>query len=75
MAAPGRHVGRFIQRNGRLLVNNLEQTCSHRSKEAVLEALAATVSRDPTAYPYQFQDDSYLAPRTSLEFVRRHLHM
>lgn len=37
-------------------------------KEAVLEALAATVSRDPTAYPYQFQDDSYLAPRTGAEF-------
>ncbi|TMS17521.1 Pentatricopeptide repeat domain-containing protein 3, mitochondrial [Larimichthys crocea] len=99
MAAPGRHVGRFIHRNGRLLLNNLQQTRSHRSfgwtaalrqqaaeadkestetiviprkktwsKEAVLEALAATVSRDPTAYPYQFQDDSYLAPRTSLEF-------
>ncbi|KAG8004264.1 Pentatricopeptide repeat domain-containing protein 3, partial [Nibea albiflora] len=26
--------------------------------------------QDPTAYPYQFQDDSYLAPRTSLEFVQ-----
>ncbi|XP_035525803.1 pentatricopeptide repeat domain-containing protein 3, mitochondrial [Morone saxatilis] len=38
------------------------------SKEAVLEALASTVSRDPTAYPYQFQDDPYLYPRTSSEF-------
>uniref|UniRef100_A0A668UU78 Small ribosomal subunit protein mS39 n=1 Tax=Oreochromis aureus TaxID=47969 RepID=A0A668UU78_OREAU len=38
------------------------------SKEAVLEALASTVSRDPTAYPYQFQDDPYLSPRTSTEF-------
>ncbi|CAK6969356.1 pentatricopeptide repeat domain-containing protein 3%2C mitochondrial [Scomber scombrus] len=38
------------------------------SKEAVLEALAATVSRDPTAYPYQFQDDPYLSPKTSTEF-------
>ncbi|XP_044220687.1 pentatricopeptide repeat domain-containing protein 3, mitochondrial [Thunnus albacares] len=38
------------------------------SKEAVLEALASTVSRDPTAYPYQFQDDPYLSPRTSAEF-------
>uniref|UniRef100_A0A3Q0SYC6 Small ribosomal subunit protein mS39 n=1 Tax=Amphilophus citrinellus TaxID=61819 RepID=A0A3Q0SYC6_AMPCI len=40
------------------------------SKEAVLEALASTVSRDPTAYPYQFQDDPYLSPRTSAEFQR-----
>uniref|UniRef100_M3ZP93 Small ribosomal subunit protein mS39 n=1 Tax=Xiphophorus maculatus TaxID=8083 RepID=M3ZP93_XIPMA len=39
------------------------------NKEAVLEALASTVQRqDPTAYPYQFQDDSYLSPRTSTEF-------
>ncbi|XP_041653608.1 pentatricopeptide repeat domain-containing protein 3, mitochondrial [Cheilinus undulatus] len=36
-------------------------------KEAVLEALAATVSRDPTAYPHQFQDDPYLSPKTSTE--------
>ncbi|XP_061582407.1 small ribosomal subunit protein mS39 [Cololabis saira] len=35
---------------------------------AVLEALASTVSRDPTAYPYQFQDDPFLSPRTSSEF-------
>lgn len=34
----------------------------------MLEALASTVHRDPTAYPYQFQDDSYLSPRTSAEF-------
>ncbi|XP_068439696.1 small ribosomal subunit protein mS39 [Clinocottus analis] len=99
MAAPGRHVGHYIQRNGRLLRNNFEQLWSHRSfvctpalqqqaaeankdstesvviprkktwsKEAVLEALAATVSRDPTAHPYQFQDDSFLSPRTSMEF-------
>uniref|UniRef100_A0A3P9N285 Small ribosomal subunit protein mS39 n=1 Tax=Poecilia reticulata TaxID=8081 RepID=A0A3P9N285_POERE len=38
------------------------------NKEAVLEALASTVQRDPTAYPYQFQDDPYLSPRTSVEF-------
>uniref|UniRef100_A0A3Q4G3J7 Small ribosomal subunit protein mS39 n=1 Tax=Neolamprologus brichardi TaxID=32507 RepID=A0A3Q4G3J7_NEOBR len=38
------------------------------SREAVLETLASTVSRDPTAYPYQFQDDPYLSPRTSTEF-------
>ncbi|XP_034545147.1 pentatricopeptide repeat domain-containing protein 3, mitochondrial [Notolabrus celidotus] len=38
------------------------------SKEAVLEALSATVSRDPTSYSYQFQDDPYLSPRTSSEF-------
>ncbi|XP_074529782.1 small ribosomal subunit protein mS39 [Halichoeres trimaculatus] len=38
------------------------------SKEAVLEALAATVSKDPTAYDYQFHDDPYLYPRTSPEF-------
>ncbi|KAM6924019.1 small ribosomal subunit protein mS39 [Xenentodon cancila] len=36
--------------------------------EALLEALASTVSRDPTAYPYQFQDDPYLSPRTVAEF-------
>ncbi|XP_040903378.1 pentatricopeptide repeat domain-containing protein 3, mitochondrial isoform X2 [Toxotes jaculatrix] len=99
MAASGRHVGHCIQRNGRFLLNNLEQLWGHRSfswtpalhqqaaeankesteniviprkktwsKEAVLEALAATVSRDPTAYNYQFQDDPYLSPRTSTEF-------
>ncbi|XP_054453669.1 pentatricopeptide repeat domain-containing protein 3, mitochondrial [Anoplopoma fimbria] len=38
------------------------------SKEAVLEALASTVSRDPTAHPYLFQDDPYLSPRTNPEF-------
>lgn len=26
--------------------------------------------QDPTAYPYHFQDDPYLSPRTSAEFVR-----
>ncbi|XP_025754280.1 small ribosomal subunit protein mS39 isoform X2 [Oreochromis niloticus] len=96
MAAPGRHIGHSMQRNGRFLLYNLEQLLGHRgfgwtsalrqqaaeestesviiprkktwSKEAVLEALASTVSRDPTAYPYQFQDDPYLSPRTSTEF-------
>ncbi|XP_044062196.1 pentatricopeptide repeat domain-containing protein 3, mitochondrial [Siniperca chuatsi] len=99
MAAPGRHVGHYIQRNSRFLLNNFEQLWGPRSfgwtpalrqqaaeanrestetvviprkktwsKEAVLEALASTVSRDPTAYPYQFQDDPYLSPRTSAEF-------
>ncbi|XP_034738950.1 pentatricopeptide repeat domain-containing protein 3, mitochondrial [Etheostoma cragini] len=98
MAAPGRHVGRYIQQNSRVLINNFEQLWGHRSfgwtpalrqhavaneestgtiviprkktwsKEAVLEALASTVSRDPTAYSYQFQDDPYLSPRTSSEF-------
>ncbi|KAM9357148.1 small ribosomal subunit protein mS39 [Symphorus nematophorus] len=99
MAAPGRHVGHYIQRNSRFLVNNFEQLWSHRSfgwtpalrqqaaeankestetiviprkktwsKEALLEALASTVSRDPTSYPYEFQDDPYLSPRTSAEF-------
>uniref|UniRef100_A0A1A8RTI5 Small ribosomal subunit protein mS39 n=1 Tax=Nothobranchius rachovii TaxID=451742 RepID=A0A1A8RTI5_9TELE len=38
------------------------------SKEAVLEALASTLNRDSTAYPYQFQDDPYLSPRTVTEF-------
>ncbi|KAJ8015167.1 hypothetical protein DPEC_G00023330 [Dallia pectoralis] len=38
------------------------------SKEAVLQALAATVKRDPTAPHYMFQDDPYLTPRTSGEF-------
>lgn len=27
--------------------------------------------QDPTAYPYQFQDDPYLSPKTSTEFVRQ----
>ncbi|XP_061541652.1 small ribosomal subunit protein mS39 [Phycodurus eques] len=38
------------------------------NKESVLEALARTVRRDPTAYPYQFQDDPYLSPRNAAEF-------
>lgn len=33
-----------------------------------MQALAATVNRDPTACHYMFQDDSYLTPRTSGEF-------
>ncbi|XP_077388928.1 small ribosomal subunit protein mS39 isoform X2 [Festucalex cinctus] len=37
-------------------------------KESVLEALAMTVQRDPTTYPYQFQDDPFLSPRTTNEF-------
>ncbi|KAK1887482.1 Pentatricopeptide repeat domain containing protein 3 mitochondrial [Dissostichus eleginoides] len=99
MAAPGRHVGHYIQRNSRVLLNNFEQLWSHRnfgwtsalrqqaaeankeptdtiviprkktwSKEAVLEALSSTVGRDPTAYPYNFQDDPFLSPRTVNEF-------
>ncbi|XP_049712719.1 pentatricopeptide repeat domain-containing protein 3, mitochondrial [Elephas maximus indicus] len=31
-------------------------------KVAVLQALASTVNRDPTAAPYAFQDDPYLVP-------------
>lgn len=27
------------------------------------------IFQDPTAYQYMFQDDSYLTPRTSGEFV------
>ncbi|XP_067103713.1 small ribosomal subunit protein mS39 [Osmerus mordax] len=38
------------------------------SKEAVLQALASTVNRDPTAPHYMFQDDPYLTPRNSGEF-------
>ncbi|XP_054890773.1 pentatricopeptide repeat domain-containing protein 3, mitochondrial [Poeciliopsis prolifica] len=99
MAAPCKHVGQHIHRNGRFLRFNIDQLFASRSfgrtsalqqqatdlhkeskeaiviprkkswsKEAVLEALASTVQRDPTAYPYQFQDDSYLSPRTSAEF-------
>ncbi|XP_060904774.1 small ribosomal subunit protein mS39 [Labrus mixtus] len=99
MASSGRHVGHYIQRNSRFLLNNLDQLWVNRtfgwtsalrqhaaetitestdtiviprkktwSKEAVLEALTATVSRDPTAYSYQFQDDPYLTPRTAPEF-------
>ncbi|XP_069779758.1 small ribosomal subunit protein mS39 isoform X2 [Narcine bancroftii] len=37
-------------------------------KLAVLQALSATVNRDPTAAHYRFQDDPYLLPRTSPEF-------
>ncbi|XP_068596628.1 small ribosomal subunit protein mS39 [Brachionichthys hirsutus] len=37
------------------------------SKEAVLEALASTVSRDLTAFPHRFQDDPYLSPQTFAE--------
>eukprot|EP00062_Callorhinchus_milii_P012892 gi/632960409/ref/XP_007896180.1/ PREDICTED: pentatricopeptide repeat domain-containing protein 3, mitochondrial isoform X1 [Callorhinchus milii] len=37
-------------------------------KLAVLQALASTVNRDPTAAHYRFQDDSYLIPKTSPEF-------
>ncbi|XP_037531339.1 pentatricopeptide repeat domain-containing protein 3, mitochondrial [Nematolebias whitei] len=98
MAAPCRHLGRYVQRNGRFLPFNLEHLLGSRSfsltpaayqsaevhqesaasviipkkktwsKEAVLEALASTVNRDPTVYPYQFQDDAFLSPRTPLEF-------
>lgn len=34
----------------------------------MLEALSSTVGRDPTAYPYNFQDDPFLSPRTVNEF-------
>nr|XP_033807782.1 pentatricopeptide repeat domain-containing protein 3, mitochondrial isoform X2 [Geotrypetes seraphini] len=37
-------------------------------KLAVLQALASTVNRDPTASHYMFQDDPYLIPRTTAEF-------
>ncbi|XP_062903125.1 small ribosomal subunit protein mS39 [Mobula hypostoma] len=37
-------------------------------KLAVLQALATTVNRDPTAVHYRFQDDPYLIPRTSPEY-------
>ncbi|CAL1614386.1 unnamed protein product [Knipowitschia caucasica] len=100
MAAPGRHVGHCLQKNGQFLLNNIERLWFCRSfhwsrvlqqhaaeahtdssesvvipkkktwsSTAVLEALAATVNRDPTAHPHQFQDDSYLSPRTSSEFA------
>ncbi|XP_028271641.1 small ribosomal subunit protein mS39 [Parambassis ranga] len=98
MAAPGRHVGHYVQKNGKFLFCNVEQLLSQRSfgwtaalrqqaaeankestetvviprkkswsKEAVLEALATTISRDATAYPYHFQDDPYLYPRNSFQ--------
>ncbi|XP_056625594.1 pentatricopeptide repeat domain-containing protein 3, mitochondrial isoform X2 [Triplophysa dalaica] len=38
------------------------------SKEALLQALASTVNRDPTASQYRFQDDPFLTPRTSGEY-------
>ncbi|KAL6089556.1 hypothetical protein STEG23_000437 [Scotinomys teguina] len=34
---------------------------------AVLQALASTVNRDPTAVPYVFQDDPYLIPTSTVE--------
>ncbi|XP_029448627.1 pentatricopeptide repeat domain-containing protein 3, mitochondrial isoform X2 [Rhinatrema bivittatum] len=37
-------------------------------KTAVLQALASTVKRDPTASHYMFQDDPYLIPKTTAEF-------
>uniref|UniRef100_A0A7D9NKJ4 Small ribosomal subunit protein mS39 n=1 Tax=Xenopus tropicalis TaxID=8364 RepID=A0A7D9NKJ4_XENTR len=37
-------------------------------KTAVLQALAYTVSHDPTAAHYMFQDEPFLAPKTSSEF-------
>ncbi|XP_051010674.1 pentatricopeptide repeat domain-containing protein 3, mitochondrial [Acomys russatus] len=36
-------------------------------KVAVLQALASTVNRDPTAAPYVFQDDPYLVPTSAVE--------
>ncbi|XP_023598107.1 small ribosomal subunit protein mS39 isoform X3 [Trichechus manatus latirostris] len=36
-------------------------------KVAVLQALASTVNRDPTAAPYAFQDDPYLIPASVME--------
>ncbi|XP_066504790.1 small ribosomal subunit protein mS39 [Hoplias malabaricus] len=38
------------------------------NKESVLQALASTINRDPTASHYIFQDDAYLTPKTSAEF-------
>ncbi|XP_052010630.1 pentatricopeptide repeat domain-containing protein 3, mitochondrial [Xyrauchen texanus] len=38
------------------------------SEVAVLQALASTVNKDPTASHYRFQDDPFLIPRTSGEF-------
>uniref|UniRef100_A0A8C6RCT7 Small ribosomal subunit protein mS39 n=1 Tax=Nannospalax galili TaxID=1026970 RepID=A0A8C6RCT7_NANGA len=42
-------------------------TYHSRDKVAVLQALASTVNRDPTAAPYAFQDDPYLLPTSTLE--------
>uniref|UniRef100_A0A6I8Q0X5 Small ribosomal subunit protein mS39 n=1 Tax=Xenopus tropicalis TaxID=8364 RepID=A0A6I8Q0X5_XENTR len=39
-----------------------------KDKTAVLQALAYTVSHDPTAAHYMFQDEPFLAPKTSSEF-------
>ncbi|XP_049614160.1 small ribosomal subunit protein mS39 [Syngnathus scovelli] len=100
MAASGRQVGKYIYKNNRIFMSNLDLLLFHRNfvgistirqqaveankadssepitiprkkvwrKESVLEALAMTVKRDPTAFPYQFQDDPYLSPRTAAEF-------
>ncbi|GAB1290923.1 Pentatricopeptide repeat domain-containing protein 3, mitochondrial [Apodemus speciosus] len=39
----------------------------NKDKVAVLQALASTVNRDPTAAPYVFQDDPYLIPTSAME--------
>ncbi|XP_034038232.1 pentatricopeptide repeat domain-containing protein 3, mitochondrial [Thalassophryne amazonica] len=98
MAASSRHLGYYLHRNSRFLLNHVERLLRRRtfcststlrqqiteaekesaepiiipkkktwSKESVLEVLAATVNRDPTAYPYQYQDDPYLTPKNISE--------
>ncbi|ROK80933.1 Pentatricopeptide repeat domain-containing protein 3, mitochondrial [Anabarilius grahami] len=55
-------------KSNRILRIHLQKSWPNRSKEAVLQALASTVNRDPTASDYRFQDDPYLTPKTSLDF-------
>uniref|UniRef100_A0A8C1KFD7 Pentatricopeptide repeat domain 3 n=1 Tax=Cyprinus carpio TaxID=7962 RepID=A0A8C1KFD7_CYPCA len=57
-----------VCKSSRILRVHLQKAWPNRSKEAVLQALASTVNRDPTASDYRFQDDPYLTPKTSSEF-------
>ncbi|KAL5286782.1 PTCD3 family protein [Megaselia abdita] len=38
----------------------------HRSPTAILEALASTVGRDPTAPHYKYHDDPYMVPNSNM---------
>ncbi|XP_078669689.1 small ribosomal subunit protein mS39-like isoform X3 [Branchiostoma floridae x Branchiostoma belcheri] len=39
-----------------------------RDKLAVLKALSTTVKRDPTSVDYNFIDDPYLIPKTTMQY-------
>ncbi|XP_030001851.1 small ribosomal subunit protein mS39 isoform X2 [Sphaeramia orbicularis] len=48
MAAPGTHVGHYVQRNGRFLLNNLQKLCGHRSfhRTSALQQQAAEANEE-----------------------------